>query len=108
MIDAQVMAAIEAGNTNYRHHIGPSSRFSKPVKNKSAERVISAFGGVPVVASIIGIHRTNVYKWMKPVSVHGTNGMVPMKYAVILLNAAKQRGISLSADDFVPTGEATK
>lgn len=28
--DAQVMAAIEAGNTNYRRHIGPSSRFSVP------------------------------------------------------------------------------
>lgn len=29
MTDAQAMTAIEAGNTNYRRHIGPSSRFSK-------------------------------------------------------------------------------
>jgi DNA-binding transcriptional regulator YdaS (Cro superfamily) len=67
-----------------------------------AHRIITVLGGPSVVADRIGIHRTRVSKWQSPRDSGGTGGMIPIKHIPALVQLAKERGVSLSADDFLP------
>lgn len=67
-----------------------------------ATRIIENFGGHIVVRSITGVSRTRVYRWTRPKSEGGTGGLIPTDHAIKLLRHAKEHGISITADDFLP------
>ena len=76
-----------------------------------AKTVIDKLGGYELVASIIGRHPTRVYRWMRPVSAGGTNGLVPAKYQGVLLDWARANGVRLRPQDFFvrrPAGRTVK
>jgi len=60
-----------------------------------AERVIEKFGSQSQLARLIGKRQSTVQHWTK-------TGVIPAKWHGILLALAEKRGITLSADDFVP------
>lgn len=67
-----------------------------------ARTIIDRLGGPNLVAGIAGVHRTRVSNWCRPKEAGGTGGLVPLKHIPILIDAARDRGIDLSADDFLP------
>lgn len=67
-----------------------------------AAYIIDRFGGAEVVQEITGASRTRVYRWTMPKAAGGTDGMIPFKHVPALLEAAKAKGVDLSADDFLP------
>lgn len=71
-----------------------------------ANRIIERFGGHIVVRSITGASRTRVYRWTRPKSEGGTGGLIPTEHAIKLLRYAKENGIAVSADDFLPSEPA--
>jgi hypothetical protein len=67
-----------------------------------ARTIILSLGGPNAVAKIAGVHRTRVSNWMRAKEAGGTGGMVPFKHVPAMIAAAKDKGIELSADDFLP------
>ncbi len=67
-----------------------------------AASIIDRFGGQVVVQEITGASRTRVYRWTQPKEAGGTGGMVPVDSAIKLLRYAREHGISVTADDFLP------
>jgi hypothetical protein len=67
-----------------------------------AASIIAKLGGDTAVASITGVHRTRVANWKRAKDVGGTGGSIPFRHAEALIDAAKAKGISLKADDFLP------
>jgi len=72
-----------------------------------ANRIIEALGGPTKVALIAGVHRTRVSNWKRPREVGGTGGRIPQSHIPVLLLAARERGVRLSADDFLPAPSAS-
>lgn len=72
-----------------------------------ASSIIARFGGVSVVARIVGRHRTRVSNWMRPKESGGTGGTIPLKAIPVLLSAARERGVELSPADFFPADLAS-
>lgn len=70
-----------------------------------ASTIISRLGGPNKVAEIVGVHRTRVSNWKRSKEDGGTGGLIPFKHVMPLLEAAKERGVELSADDFLPSSE---
>ena len=54
------------------------------------------------MAQIVGVHRTRVSNWTRAKEAGGTGGMIPFKHVPAILAEAKDRGLELSADDFLP------
>lgn len=73
-----------------------------------AKTVIEKFGGPAAVALITGRHVTRIYRWMRPRSEGGTDGLIPNKEALKLLAAAREKGIDLSPADLYPTMETAQ
>jgi hypothetical protein len=72
-----------------------------------ANTIIKRLGGPSEVAKIADVHRTRVYGWMRPKSAGGTGGIIPFRHVPLLIEAARSKGIVMSADDFLPRdGEA--
>ena len=71
-----------------------------------AKTIIKTLGGPSAVAAIAGVHRTRVSNWMRPKDAGGTGGVIPFKHVPALLNAAREKGLTIGADDFLPKGEA--
>ena len=67
-----------------------------------AQTIIDRMGGPNEVARITGAHRTRVSNWKRPKESGGTGGMIPFKHVPALLKAADEKGVELSADDFLP------
>jgi hypothetical protein len=67
-----------------------------------AQTIIRNLGGAPAVARITGVHRTRVYSWTWPKSAGGTGGTIPFNHVPALIEAARTKGVELSADDFLP------
>lgn len=72
-----------------------------------AKRIVSLLGGPNRVASIAGVHRTRVSNWSRKKEDGGTGGTIPFKHVPALLAAAREQGVSLTADDFLPCSEET-
>ena len=70
-----------------------------------ARTIIDRFGGPTKVASIAGVHRTRVSNWARKKEDGGTGGVIPFKHVPALLAAAKEQGVDLSTDDFLPVSE---
>ncbi|GAA5111917.1 hypothetical protein [Bartonella jaculi] len=67
---------------------------------KQFYEIINLLGGVRRVSQLLGVHRTRVYVWLRPVSKGGTGGRIPTKHIPILLNEAKRIGAPIKAEDF--------
>ncbi|AII27772.1 hypothetical protein B9J07_12910 [Sinorhizobium sp. LM21] len=67
-----------------------------------ASTIITNLGGPSEVSRITGAHRTRVSNWKRAKEDGGTGGVIPFKHVPALLEAAKARGVKLSADDFLP------
>lgn len=67
-----------------------------------AQSIIAALGGTSEVARIAGVSRGRVSNWKRSKLEGGTGGTIPFKHVPALLAAARQKGIALSADDFLP------
>lgn len=61
-----------------------------------AEQIISKFGGLTGTAKAIGYPVSTVQGW-------GERGLIPLKHVPKLLEAARERNIDLTANDFLPT-----
>jgi hypothetical protein len=68
-----------------------------------ANSIIIMLGGNAAVAAIAGVHPTRVANWKRSKAVGGTGGSIPFKHAEVLIAAAKTKGLSLAADDFLPS-----
>lgn len=67
-----------------------------------ANSIIKRFGGLTAVSEITGVTVHSVMRWRMPRPV-GAGGAIPVKHAEALIAAAKMKGISLGADDFLPS-----
>lgn len=67
-----------------------------------ASSIIDRFGGQVAVQNITGASRTRVYRWTQPKEAGGTGGMVPTDSAIKLLRYAREHGIQVTAEDFLP------
>ena len=70
-----------------------------------AKHIIESLGGPTAVSRIAGVHRTRVSNWMRKKEDGGTGGMIPFKYAHVLIAAARNAGVDLTANDFLPKDE---
>lgn len=72
-----------------------------------AQSIVKKLGGPSIVAGIVGVHRTRVSNWSRPKSAGGTGGLIPLKHIPTLIEAASDRNIVLTAEEFLPrTAEA--
>lgn len=67
--------------------------------------IIFRLGGLGIVQSVTGASRTRVYRWTQPKEKGGTGGIIPLNHAPKLLSYARETGVSLSANDFLPIEE---
>lgn len=67
-----------------------------------ARTIIDRLGGPSKVSEIAGVHRTRVSNWARAKSVGGTGGIIPQKHVRKLLAAAREKGLPLTAEDFLP------
>lgn len=56
--------------------------------------------GINAVAAITGVHRTRVYRWMRPVEKGGTGGFIPNPHDRSLIEYARRTKMPLGPDDF--------
>ncbi|MFN8820549.1 MAG: carph-isopro domain-containing protein [Betaproteobacteria bacterium] len=68
-----------------------------------ADKVIEVFGGIRAVAKLVGRNPSSIQRWKKPRSERGTGGAVPTACQGRLLAIARERGITLTADDLIMT-----
>jgi len=66
-----------------------------------AARAIAAFGGAIKLAAAIKRDPSAVYRWTYPAGRKGTGGAIPLKIIPEILRAARERGITLTANDLV-------
>ena len=66
-----------------------------------ASTIIKLFGGPSKVAKIASVHRVRVSNWMRPKSKGGTGGRIPQAHIPVLLAAARERGIDVSAEQML-------
>lgn len=71
-------------------------------------KIIKLLGGPSAVAKIAGVHRTRVSNWMRPKSSGGTGGVMPITHINKLIEAAFEKGVALSGDDFLPVSNKIK
>lgn len=83
------------GSEVYRPHAGFKGM-------DPAERIIGMLGGPVKIADILRIHRTRPYRWMREKCEGGTGGLIPFRHVPRLLEEARNQGLSLDANDFLP------
>lgn len=77
-----------------------------------AKNVIEKLGGgdfakgVPIVAEILGIHTTRVYRMTYSKERGGTGGFIKAEYQPVLLKRAPEYGICLEPADFFEIDQA--
>lgn len=64
-----------------------------------ANLIISALGGVVRVSELRGVNRSAVWKWSR-------SGIIPLKHIRPLLRVAREKGLDLTAEDFLPPDDA--
>ena len=73
-----------------------------------ARTIIEKLGGVTVVSEITGTAYTAPYRWQHSKERGGTGGVIPLKHHRVLMEAAREKGVLLSAEDFLPTVPARR
>lgn len=64
------------------------------------DKVIRVFGGAKATA-IAGLTTDALRKWNRPLSKGGGGGLVPARYQSRFLDAAREAGLDLTAEDFI-------
>lgn len=67
-----------------------------------AQTIIELCGGFRAVAQITGRDETRVRRWTYPKDRGGTGGLIPAECQVLLMAAARERGLPLTAEHFFP------
>lgn len=75
-----------------------SSIIAKFAVEKDGVRI----GGEAKVASILNTAYTAPYRWQAARNKGGTGGSIPQRYHRALLSYARENGIDLKAEDFLP------
>lgn len=73
----------------------------KDYENTPANKVISAFDGVRGTARALGRNPSSVSRWRKSREDGGTGGRIPSNLQEDVLNEARRRGLSLTAEDLI-------
>ena len=73
-----------------------------------ARTIIKRLGGEAVVARITNMAFTAPYRWQHSRAKGGTDGLIPQKHIPTLLEYARQNGIELSANDFLPVSQQSE
>jgi len=71
-----------------------------------ASLIVSRFGSKSAVADAVGVHRTRVYDWLRDKERGGSGGRIPQSHHLKLLEAARERGIPLTAAELIGASEA--
>lgn len=66
-----------------------------------ARITIERFGGVATVADLLGIHRSQVYRWDLSKKVGGQEGVIPSKFLRPLLLAARAMSVPITAEELI-------
>lgn len=76
---------------------GPRERYAL----QPAERIINQiFDGPPALSLELKVHKSTLYRCLKPKSAGGTDGEVPPKLQKKMLDLARKLGKPLSGNDF--------
>lgn len=67
-----------------------------------AHTVIEICGGFKVVAEIVGRDETRVRRWTYGKDRGGTGGLIPSECQQVIMDAARERGLPLTAEHFFP------
>lgn len=63
-----------------------------------AGSVLTILGGTGVVSKILGVDRSQVWRWTQPKAEKGTGGLVPSEHQEPLLDWAEANNKPLTAD----------
>lgn len=75
-------------------------RHGRPEYNQ-AGKIIARFGGERLLAGLLNLNRVSVYRWQyRP--PYGSNGLVPAPWVPLIRAAAREQGILLRPEDWVP------
>jgi len=69
-----------------------------------AYTIINLLGGATKVAAFLKTTRQAVWKWTWPRQKGGTGGLVPQRHHPAILALARQQGVYLTAEHFLPGG----
>jgi hypothetical protein len=72
-----------------------------------ARSIIKRLGGPAEVSKVTRRAYTAPYRWMAPIEKRGTGGLIPQKHHLALLAYAREKGVPLSAADFLPIHDAS-
>lgn len=72
-----------------------------------ASTIIKKLGGEARVAQATKTAFTAPYRWQYPKSKGGTDGVIPQKHHRSLLALAREQGVDLNADEFLPVSVET-
>lgn len=73
-----------------------------------ADVVISKFGGVRPLARLLEKDPSTIHRWRMPAARGGLDGRVPSVAQQRLLELARERGISLTADELINGAQSVK
>jgi hypothetical protein len=70
-------------------------------KSTPADKVIEAFDGVRATARALGRNPSSVSRWRKSREDGGTDGRIPSNLQEAVIQAARSRGLTLTAEDLI-------
>ncbi|MDR6431996.1 hypothetical protein J2782_001731 [Brucella pseudogrignonensis] len=71
------------------------------MRHEPANTIITEFGGLTAVATIVGVSPHSVMRWRMPKDAGGTGGAIPHWHVPVLIEAAQDRKIKLKPEDFI-------
>lgn len=69
--------------------------------NTPLERAVAVFGSVDALCRATGITSKRVYRWRQAAAKGGRDGRVPDDAQPVILRAARELGIPLTAEDLI-------
>jgi hypothetical protein len=67
-----------------------------------ASTIITKLGGPARLARELNLHRVTVAKWKRPREAGGTGGLIPNRHTRAILNLARDSGVEITAECFLP------
>lgn len=67
-----------------------------------ANSIIEKLGGINAIAPVVKVAPQTVLRWRRPKSAGGTGGTIPIWHVSALMAFAKEKGVDLTADEFIP------
>jgi hypothetical protein len=82
--------------------------FGEIIPMNPAQLIIAKLGGEAQVSFVTGTAYTAPYRWQAARAKGGTGGLIPQRHHRRLLDYARAKGISLSAEEFLGPEEPPK